>query len=228
MALDVDSDRINRWKCLICGSKHKKVIKHFRKSDEMQIGYTLFCCNCGHLDHFSWTVNAARDMCGENIGVIGKSEVVCGLDEKDLVNCEKKDCPYRPDIKPKGPSQTVKTSIAKPIQKPVSIDTKDDQYKLDPVGNSGIENKRIPLPDRLQPVQRNNNIPPLVIPGQVGAPYMQPHGDMPPTFGPANPMTGAEVIIDEPKQRFNPNVIQPDNGNLTVPVITGTNSTRKL
>lgn len=228
MALEVNEDRINRWKCLICGSKHKKVIKHFRESDGVQIGYTLFCCNCGHLDPFAWTVNAARDMCGENIGVIGRSEVTCGLDEKDLVNCEKKNCPYRPEPKPKGPSQTVKTSIAKPVQKPVPIDVKGDPYKLDHVPNSNIEDRRIPIPNRLQPVQRNSNIPPLVIPGQVGAPYMQPHGDTPPTFGPANPMTGPEVVIEEPKQKFNPNVIQPDNGNLTVPVITGTNSTGKL
>lgn len=228
MSLDVNADRINKWKCLLCGSKHKKIIKHFRKSDDAQIGYTLFCCNCGHLDHFAWTVAAAKNMCGEENDTIGKSEVVCGIYEKDLVHCPKKNCIYRPGEKPKKQPKTVNTKLAKP---PVDIKPdkpKDDVHRINPVYVSD-ETPR-PVPTELHPIpheHHHHHDPDLRLPGQVGPIYQPPHGDVPHMFGPPDPMKGPEIIMDEPKKRFNPNIIKPDN-ETSAPTISGSNSTGKL
>ncbi len=232
MAENVDADRINRWKCLICGSKHKKIINHYRESDGKQIGYILFCCNCGHLDNFAWTVNAARNMCGEDNKVIGKSDVKCGLSEKDLVNCEFLDCPYRPKEKQKGPIKTVNTSIA---TQPITPEPKELESERFDEKESRREIKEI-NPKRIEPEPNMRRLPPL--PGQVGSPYIPPHGSIPsPTFASPNPMTGPEEPITDSNFHApvrNPIPHKPENQredgveNFTIPVINGNNNTGKL
>ena len=244
MAENVNADRINRWKCLICGSKHKKIINHYRESDGKQIGYTLFCCNCGHVDHFAWTVNAARNMCGEDNHVIGRSDVKCGLYEKDLVNCEFLECPYRPEQKPKGPSKTVNTSIAEPEIIPKSKELEEprfDEIKIRPEIKT-ITPKPV-IPPNIERSMMSKPIPPL--PGQVGAPYIPPHGNIQsPTFASPDPIRGPERPITDsnfhgpvrnpipPKPEKKPDILGNrglnESENFTIPVINGQNNTGKL
>lgn len=238
MAVDVNEDRINRWKCLTCGSKHKKIINHIRKSDKKHVGYTLFCCNCGHLETFAWTVNAAIEMSGENLNSLKTGEIKCGLLEKDLVNCENYSCPYRPKEKEKGPSKTVRTAIAKeiiPKNEPMQEDRFDEERER---SNINKEHKVIP-PTQIHAGERHyRQIP--TMPGQVGAPYIPPHGNITPTFAPPDPMRGPEIPMDispdidrntstahphPPVPLSNGRQIEDRDENFTIPVINGSSYT---
>ena len=90
----MDEDRISRWKCLCCGSKQKKVIEHFNSANK-KIGYTLHCCNCGHIDNFALTAAAIDLMTRANTAKLGTSCTDCGLLERDLYTCPAVNCKYR-------------------------------------------------------------------------------------------------------------------------------------
>ena len=90
----MDEDRISRWKCLCCGSKQKKVIDHLNYSNK-KIGYTLHCCNCGHIDNFALTAAAIDLMTRANAGKLETSCTDCGLMERDLYTCPAVTCKYR-------------------------------------------------------------------------------------------------------------------------------------
>lgn len=90
----MDEDRISRWKCLCCGSRQKKVIEHFSTANK-KIGYTLHCCNCGHIDNFALTAAAIDLMARANAAKLGTSCTDCGLLERDLYTCPAVACKYR-------------------------------------------------------------------------------------------------------------------------------------
>ena len=90
----MDEDRISRWKCIFCGSRQKKIIEHFSTANK-KIGYTLHCCNCGHIDNFALTAAAIELMTQANSGRLGNSCTTCGLLEKDLYTCPAVTCKYR-------------------------------------------------------------------------------------------------------------------------------------
>lgn len=91
---NMDKDRINRWKCLICGSTQKKKIDLIGISNN-EIGYSLLCCNCGHVDSFALTSSAVSAMiCGDE-SKVAKTKITCGAGSSNMKFCLNKKCPYR-------------------------------------------------------------------------------------------------------------------------------------
>lgn len=105
MSVDMNMDRIRRWKCAFCGSKLKRKLDAVTGSGK-QIGYSLMCCNCGHIDHFALSSSAIpMYVCGER-GEVNKIDITCPLSEDDLKFCNKTKCPYRPKCEEKTPSSS--------------------------------------------------------------------------------------------------------------------------
>lgn len=105
-------DRINRWKCVFCGSNLKRKLDATTGSGKV-IGYSLMCCNCGHVDNFALST-AAIPMytCGEK-GEVETINIKCPLSEKEVEFCMHKNCAYRPHPdkekdKPRRPEDKVK------------------------------------------------------------------------------------------------------------------------
>lgn len=110
----MDEDRISRWKCLCCGSKQKKVIDHLNYSNK-KIGYTLHCCNCGHIDNFALTSAAIELMTRANAEKLRLSCTRCGLLERDLYTCPAVTCKYRK--KHEEEEEAVETVPVEPVQR---------------------------------------------------------------------------------------------------------------
>ena len=113
----MDEDRISRWKCIFCGSRQKKIIEHFSTANK-KIGYTLHCCNCGHIDNFALTAAAIDLMTRANTGKLGTSCTDCGLLERDLYTCPATTCKYRKKFE--KTEELVITPT--PVQQTVSIE----------------------------------------------------------------------------------------------------------
>jgi hypothetical protein len=124
----MDRDRISKWKCPDCGSRHKKNIDIIG-SNKKKIGFALFCCDCGHIQHFAWTIGAAKAFCGMNNGAVSNCEVSCGVDADEIKHCKDRNCVYRPHPAPKGPKISVRQEVVKKEQ---------DEYKLPPVTEAPI------------------------------------------------------------------------------------------
>lgn len=125
--VDMNTDRINRWKCLICGSRQKKVIDLIGNTNK-KIGYSMLCCNCGHVDQFALTMNGITSMiCGDE-SKVSNVNIYCGLNEDDLKYCPNLECPQRPDGKIKC-NCNKSASIAPTNNNPVSELKIDVKYK---------------------------------------------------------------------------------------------------
>lgn len=92
--VDMTEDRINRWKCLFCGSKLKKNIECLNGNGNI-IGYSLHCCNCGSLNNFALDGNAIDSMIGYG-NKIARRTIKCAVSIDDIGNCKYEDCPFRP------------------------------------------------------------------------------------------------------------------------------------
>lgn len=92
--MNMTTDRINRWKCIFCGSKLKKIIECSNMSGN-NIGYSLHCCNCGSLNNFAFDGNAIDSMIGYS-NKIAKRTIKCAVCMEDISNCKYEDCPFRP------------------------------------------------------------------------------------------------------------------------------------
>jgi hypothetical protein len=46
-------DRIIKTQCIFCGSRLKKIAEIHSKVNNEIMGYSLICCNCGHVDNFA-------------------------------------------------------------------------------------------------------------------------------------------------------------------------------
>lgn len=187
MAADMNQDRINRWKCQFCGSKHKKVIEHIRKKDDAHVGCTIHCCNCGHLDTFAWTVNFAKQITCETEPMTTDPCVHCGLAASDLVNCKNLTCKYRPDVKEEK-KPTIHSRVANP-----------DDYELPKLSPSAIAECGQYHPELHQTNRQNNEFipdhhelhraPGIDLPGQVGPRYIPPYAEKHHP-GPGEPIPG--------------------------------------
>lgn len=94
----MDNDRIRRWKCLFCGSTNKRKLDTVTTTDKVN-GYSLMCCNCGHLDNFALDSSAIpMFVCGQNNNV-KEIKVSCALSDDDTKFCKNMKCPYRPGKK---------------------------------------------------------------------------------------------------------------------------------
>ena len=89
----MNMDRINRWKCLLCGSKLKKIID-LKDAKDMVIGYSLHCCNCGHLDNVALNMKAIDTMTGYE-GKANDRVISCGVSIHNIDACAFKECPFR-------------------------------------------------------------------------------------------------------------------------------------
>lgn len=205
MAFDMNEDRINRWKCLFCGSKHKKVIKHIRSTDGAHIGSSLFCCNCGHIDNFPWTVNLAKQLLNEGDRVTSDPQICCGLASKDLENCKNYKCPYRPN----------ETSDEKPK---VNTEISHDPLKLKPIDISNDKNPGVDVIQNLEPMKKAEpvspdfprpQIPPVHDESLVGVPYIPTYARHP-HLGPEPGPEPIQGRIDN--RRFPPQPPMKDNG----------------
>lgn len=109
----MDMDRVRRWKCLYCGSKLKRKLDVVDTNNKI-IGYSLMCCNCGHLDNFALSSSALpMFICGQH-GSVSKINIKCPLSNDELQFCKNFRCNYRPGWKggePKEPA--VSKEIAK-------------------------------------------------------------------------------------------------------------------
>lgn len=96
MSVKMDEDRIKRWKCLFCGSTSKRKADAIRTDGEI-IGYSIMCCNCGHLDNFATQPSKALPMfiCGVKNDV-KEIKITCALDDDSVEFCKNKKCIYRP------------------------------------------------------------------------------------------------------------------------------------
>lgn len=96
MSVDMNMDRIRRWKCVFCGSKLKRKLDAVVSGNKKTIGYSLMCCNCGHIDHFALSPSAIpMYICGQR-GEVDKINISCPLSEDDLKFCNNTKCTYRP------------------------------------------------------------------------------------------------------------------------------------
>ena len=93
--VQLDEDRISRWKCLVCGSKQKKIIDAITKSGK-KAGFSLHCCNCGHIDQFALTTTGIDLFCAGNSDNIAGKEIHCGVLLQDIECCGHKSCTFRP------------------------------------------------------------------------------------------------------------------------------------
>lgn len=117
--VEMNDDRINRWKCLFCGSKLKKVISLKNKTGTGDIvGYSLHCCNCGHIDNFAFDLKGIDTMIGYDNRADSRS-IECGVCGKELESCNFKECHFRKEKQNKDIIEE-KTSI--PVEEVVPED----------------------------------------------------------------------------------------------------------
>lgn len=93
--MKMDKERIEKWKCLMCGDRHKKVANISK--DGNKTGFSVVCCGCGHIDNYVETHDAIPTFAiGINAGqVVSDVEIVCGCSEYDLSTCTNKTCECR-------------------------------------------------------------------------------------------------------------------------------------
>lgn len=95
MSVEMNMDRIRRWKCSFCGSKEKRKIDAIT-GDNNIIGYSLSCCNCGHIDNFAISPSAIpMYVCGQK-GNVKEIRITCALSDDDIDFCKNTKCPHRP------------------------------------------------------------------------------------------------------------------------------------
>ena len=92
--MKMDTDRIEKWKCLICGSRRKKISAALK--DGTEVGFSMVCCECGHVDNFV-TDNTAIPAftIGLSSGRISDIEIRCGSSAYDKDSCSNTGCSCR-------------------------------------------------------------------------------------------------------------------------------------
>lgn len=113
----MNKHRIQNWKCLQCGSRMKRRIDVIGSSGSL-IGYSLLCCNCGHLDNFALNTAAIEMFVCGNEAKAEKMHIYCPFSENDVDGyCNNKKCKYRPTstITNKSNISESKASSIKPV-----------------------------------------------------------------------------------------------------------------
>ena len=122
MRAEMTERRIGNWACPYCGSRIKKKVI-LRDQIGKEVGYSLVCCNCGHVENF------AANESGVSVFVAGDNHMIkkisMGCAKGEFVECEfKEKCPYNPDkIAPSEPPKT-----EKPPQQPPAFDSLSKIY----------------------------------------------------------------------------------------------------
>ena len=177
MAFDMNEDRINRWKCLFCGSKHKKVIDHIRKSDGAHIGVTLHCCNCGHIDNFAWTMKLAKQLMNESEIETDNPTIKCGLCEKDLEYCKNLKCQYRPTIVKEKKPMVHSAPSTEISPAPVNIENDEVSQAVEKLDNLHMPNEKRSAIQMPIPTDDVNRLRPVLDESLVGMPYIPTYLD---------------------------------------------------
>lgn len=111
--MKMDAERIAKWKCLICGSKKKKVSTASKNGNK--VGFSMICCECGHVDSFATDAGAIPAFTiGLSSGKISDVEISCGCTEYDRKTCENHDCACKRDNNVNKNNNGQTTIIAKP------------------------------------------------------------------------------------------------------------------
>lgn len=98
MSVEMNMDRIRKWKCVFCGSKEKRKLDTVTKDGKIN-GYSLMCCNCGHIDSFALDSSAIpMFVCGQSANV-KEIKVSCALSNDEIQFCKNSNCVYRPGYK---------------------------------------------------------------------------------------------------------------------------------
>lgn len=113
-------ERITRYKCTFCGDRRKKLVK-LTDAQNIIIGYSAICCNCGHVEHFALTYESIPIYAaGLKEGRVKNVSIACGTNIDDVTRyCEAKNCPCRPQIPPEKPSYSSSDRDWFPQLKPV-------------------------------------------------------------------------------------------------------------
>ena len=123
---DMNIDRIRRWKCLFCGSRQKRKIE-IKDRYGKRAGYSLLCCNCGHIDNFALSpTGISVYVCGKE-SLINNVDIKCPFDLDDISFCKNVKCSYRP--KPKEITSAQKDSSDITLSKTVLPDTQEHKLK---------------------------------------------------------------------------------------------------
>ena len=116
-------NRIGKWKCAFCGSRFKKLI-HIEgsnnKSNGNDIGYSMACCHCGHVENFALTYDAIPVfVAGLKEGRVTGLNIECGIDADEVRRfCKHHCCECRPTLtetKEYGPEDRDHFSALKPV-----------------------------------------------------------------------------------------------------------------
>jgi hypothetical protein len=221
LAIEMNEDQIVKWKCAACGSRLKKVVDIFN-ANKKKIGYSIFCCECGHIENFAWTIGLAKTMSGLDTNVVDTCTIRCGMNEETLKHCRDHCCDYRLKPKPKGPSISVRQNQAhKPEHPPITA----KQQQKEPLP----EYPRPPIrPNKPHP---SNNHPPLREMEQPRDPMvrdierdrnMNPHPEIVPNPAAYMEAMNRRQAKESYRERSN------DSSNLTIPVIKGDYSEGKI
>lgn len=93
---DMNPTRIQKWKCLFCGSRRKRKVDVLNVSNRV-IGFSLVCCGCGHVDNFSLSQESIEMyVCGIEVNA-DSMKIYCPFTAKSVKQyCNKENCKYRP------------------------------------------------------------------------------------------------------------------------------------
>lgn len=90
MVHEMSVDRIEKWQCIFCGSRSKKIGEIL--SGKNVIGRSLICCNCGHVENFAVDVNAIPIYMGVQSRGISGVNITCGISTTSKLKCNIETC----------------------------------------------------------------------------------------------------------------------------------------
>lgn len=93
---DMNPTRIQKWKCLFCGSRRKRKVDVLNASNRV-IGFSMVCCGCGHVDNFSLSQESIEmNVCGIEANA-DSMKIYCPFTAKSVNQyCNNEKCKYRP------------------------------------------------------------------------------------------------------------------------------------
>jgi hypothetical protein len=146
----MDEDRITKTQCNFCGSRLKKIAEIHSKANNEIIGYSLICCNCGHVDNFALDTSAIPIY---TIGMrdnIKMFDLRCGIPIDSKIKCEMECNMERPCIGCKKPAPKKMEQQGEVIKAPIPSPMPDM-----PEFNNGV----IPQPRIIKKVDNEPKLP---------------------------------------------------------------------
>ena len=85
MRMEMTSNRIGNWACPYCGARIKKKVI-LKNQTGAEIGYSLVCCNCGHVENFAADEEGISVfVAGDNVSV---KRLIMGCAKGTTIECE--------------------------------------------------------------------------------------------------------------------------------------------